>query len=118
LARQVGWAAVAATLAAAHDALHLDGRRAPFMQDILDTARSSLRRNRPVGERRATDMQKEEAGSLIARICQRAGESRGNYLPLPSTIETISDTARSIILDVADEAPARRGKVSAFSGTV
>jgi hypothetical protein len=98
----IGWAATAATIIAAHDVIGFQRFKDILIDKVKDAAQGSL-----IGSQRPTALPGGAIGNrldleLVERVCDRALETKGGFLTLPNEAREIADTARCILLDVVD----------------
>lgn len=98
--REIAWAATASTLAAAHDAIHLDVRSGLLNREIAVAAMRGVMRRYSIQHGAENEMRREM--EIVSAICSRALATRGAYLPLPARIDVIAETAKLLALDTAD----------------
>lgn len=99
---QIGWAAVASTIAAAHDAIHLHWAREEINGEIKTAAINAITKaSHP--RKTCTEMPEPTvAMAVVEAVCDRALALRGNYLKLPAAGIEIADCARAMLTRVLD----------------
>ena len=100
---QIGWSAVAATISAAHDAIHLHPAREEINAEIRSAAGAAINRAATPQRLRPGMPGLSEAMATIEAVCEKALEKRGNYLSLPAPGQEIADCARAILIEVLDD---------------
>lgn len=105
--KPIGFAAIASTLAAAHDAIHLDRRRSALNLAIADRAKREIDSAARLDSE--IDLQTSRYGKrLVDTICMEALKSRGRYITLPNEAPVIALVAKEMGLEVAQVDPVAR----------
>lgn len=96
----IGRAAIAAIIASAHDVLKMLTPEDALVSRIKDMAGDGLLNDNRIKSPQQETKQNRPAFDAIDLVCEQARETQGCYLTLPVTARQISNTAKSLFLDV------------------